>query len=79
MTNEIYKTKMTKIYTPNMSTEIIQDYYYIQGNKFVRMRRLLHCADVANFFFLMWFWRMVVAMPNTEKENNGPHQSPQLG
>ena len=42
----------------------------------------MHCVDVANsffFFFEMWFWRMVFAVPNTEKENNGPHQSPQLG
>ena len=38
----------------------------------------MHCVDVVNFF-VMWFRRMVVTVPNTEKENNGPHQSPQLG
>ena len=36
---------------------------------------LCRCCE---FFFVMWFWHMVVAVPNTEKENNGPHQSPQL-
>ena len=30
-------------------------------------------------FCVMWFWRMVVAVLDPEKENNGSHQSPQLG
>ena len=30
-------------------------------------------------FCVMWFWRMVVAVLDTERENNGPLQSPQLG
>ena len=36
---------------------------------------LCRCCE----FCVMWFWRMVVAVLDTEKENNGPHQSPQLG
>ena len=30
-------------------------------------------------FCVMWFWRMAVAVLDTEKENTAPLQSPQLG
>ena len=30
-------------------------------------------------FCVMWFWHMTVAVLDTEKENTGPLQSPQLG